>query len=331
MVAASIYPTEDSQAPDTQPEVKLIPIADLVPADSPRLAGINTRHAEVLAESEDDLPPIIVQKGTMRIIDGMHRIHVAQLRGRTHIAAGVVDVDDDAAFLLAVEANITHGLPLSLADRKAAASRIMETRSYLSDRAIAKVAGLSAKTVGALRKREASASSHTDRRMGQDGKIRPISGATGRRLAGELLAKKPDATVREIAQAAGVSAATVRDVRDRLRRGEGALTPGQLGQPSRRTQENAKSLAGSYVPRLDVADGASLGKLNRDPSLRYSEAGRNLLRLLHVRPSSLAVQELIKVLPAHCLSMTAQVSRQIALEWMQFAKTIDERSRAETA
>jgi hypothetical protein len=34
-------------------------------------------------------------------------------------------------------------------------------------------------------------------------------------------------------------------------------------------------------------------------------------------------------LPAHCLNMTAQVSRQIALEWMDFAAAIEERDRLE--
>jgi ParB-like chromosome segregation protein Spo0J len=339
MVAESICSTEDLSAdlpaglsaPGVQLSVELLPIADLVPADSPRLAGINIRHAEVLAESEDDLPAILVQRGTMRVIDGMHRIHAAQLKGCRHIAARLVDVDDDAAFLLAVETNMAHGLPLSLADRKAAAGRIILTRPYWSDRAIAKVAGLSGKTVGALRKRGRPCGSPTERRMGQDGKIRPLSGATGRRLAGELLTKKPDATVREIALAAGISAATVRDVRDRLRRGEDALTPGQQGQPGRSAQEKARSLTRTCTLRLETPDSSSLEKLKRDPSLRYSDTGRTLLRLLHMRPSSLSVPELIKVLPAHCLSLTAEVSRQIALEWMHFAAIMDERDRAETA
>jgi hypothetical protein len=334
MIQEGIRATGDLAVPDLHDipqDVKLLPLAELIAADSPRLSGINQRHAQVLAESDDDLPQILVQKETMRIIDGMHRIHAAQLKGHTHIAARVLDIDDDAAFLLAVQANIAHGLPLSLADRKAAAARIIRTNSFWSDRAIARVAGLSGKTVGALREREQMGGSPTERRMGQDGKIRPISGTTGRRLAGELLTVKPGARVREIAMAAGVSEATVRDVRERLLRGEDALTPGQLGQAAHGAPANARRLVRGSAPLLDAADGSSLEKLMRDPALRYSDAGRALLRLLHMRPSSLAAEELIKALPAHCLTMTAQLSRQIALEWVNLAATIDKHGQAETA
>jgi hypothetical protein len=41
----------------------MVRISELVSADSPRLAGINKSYAEVLAESEEDLPAILVQKG----------------------------------------------------------------------------------------------------------------------------------------------------------------------------------------------------------------------------------------------------------------------------
>jgi ParB-like chromosome segregation protein Spo0J len=323
--------------------VELLSVEDLRPADSPRLNGISQRHAEVLAESEDELPAILVQKGTMRVIDGMHRVLAARLRGRDNIAVRFADVDDDAAFLLAVEANIAHGLPLSLADRKAAASRIIEVKPYWSDRAIARASGLSWKTVGVLRAR-AQAPAGDERRVGRDGKVRPVNGAAGRQLASELLARNPNAGLREIARAAGVSAATVRDVRDRLNRGEDVLTPAQIrqlpgtadGGPAR-SPENSPVESGSRLQprdrvrpaRMEQRDYSIVDKLKVDPSLRYSEVGRSLLHLLHARPSSLRADQMVMALPTHCLNMTAQVSRQIALEWMDFATVIEERDRME--
>jgi ParB-like chromosome segregation protein Spo0J len=322
-----------TSGPGTDQGTRLLPIESLQPADSPRTGGITPKHVELLAESEAELPAVLVQAGTMRVIDGMHRIHAARLKGRTHIKARVVDVDDDAAFLLAVETNITHGLPLTLADRKAAAARIVQARPYWSDRVIAKASGLSWKTVGALRSREQTTAG-IDKRIGQDGRMRPVSPEAGRRLARDLLAENPRASVREIAQTAGMSEKTARDVRDRLRRGEDVLTPGQLRRldeappaPSARPQR----LRTVPAPAHEAGDTSLLDKLKVDPSLKYSDTGRTLLHLLHARPSSLPRGQMITALPSHCLSMMAQVSRQIAREWMDFAAIIEERDLAETA
>jgi hypothetical protein len=318
---------------DTDQGTQLLPIESLQPADSPRVDGLIRKHAEILAESEDEFPAVLVQRGTMRVIDGMHRIHAVQLKGRTHIAARFVDVDDDAAFLLAVESNITHGLPLSLADRKAAATRIIQARPYWSDRAIAKASGLSWKTVGVLRSREQAPVGIGDKRIGRDGKIRPVSGAAGRRLARDVLADNPRASLREIARASGVSEATARDVRDRVRRGEDVLTPGQLRRLAGSRPEpapDARRPQPLRTARLHEAGADSLlDKLKVDPSLKYSDAGRTLLRLLHARPSSLPTRQVIMALPSHCLSTMAQVSRQIARDWMDLATIIEERDLAE--
>lgn len=65
----------------------------------------------------------------------------------------------EAAFALAVERNLANpaeGLPLSVAERKAAAERIVSGRPELSDRSIAQGVGLSAKTVGEIRRRAAA-------------------------------------------------------------------------------------------------------------------------------------------------------------------------------
>lgn len=88
----------------------------------------------------------------MRIIDGAHRVRAAQLRGRSHIEARFFDGSAADAFVLAVESNISHGLALTLAERSAAAERILASHPHWSDRAIASSTGLSAHTVASLRR-----------------------------------------------------------------------------------------------------------------------------------------------------------------------------------
>jgi ParB-like chromosome segregation protein Spo0J len=290
-------------------EDELVPVESLCPGDSPRLAGVDRAHAELLAESADELPAVLVQRDTRRVIDGRHRLQAARLRGRTQIAVRFVDVTDDDAFLLAVEANLAHGLPLSLADRKAAAERIMRSRPQWSDRAIAKASGLSWKTVGALRRTVQAADG--DRRVGQDGRSRPVDGAVGRRLAGTLLGQNPRSSLREVARAAGVSVATVRDVRDRLNRGEDVLTPEQRRRTGR-------------PRRFEGGDQSVLRQLMTDPSIKYRSGGRALLDLMRARPSTVDPNAIVGMLPAHCLPMAATACRQIALEWSEFAAVIEE-------
>ena len=62
----------------------------------------------------------------MRVVDGMHRLLAALLNGRQTIEAELFDGTADEGFLRAVRENVVHGLPLSQADRRAAAARIID-------------------------------------------------------------------------------------------------------------------------------------------------------------------------------------------------------------
>ena len=75
--------------------------------------------------SFSELPPILVQRDNLRIIDGTHRIEAARARGEKTIQARVINCTDNDAYILAVKANTLHGLPLSRADRVSSARRIL--------------------------------------------------------------------------------------------------------------------------------------------------------------------------------------------------------------
>src|ERR1700733_805207 len=130
-----------------------VPVASLMDAESPRCLGEDPEHVRAIAELEEDLPPIVVNRASRRVIDGMHRLKAARLRGDDEVEVRLFDGDDASSFVLAVRVNIIHGLPLTLTDRKAAAERIVKAYPQWSDRMVALVTGLAAKTVAALRGR----------------------------------------------------------------------------------------------------------------------------------------------------------------------------------
>jgi hypothetical protein len=165
-------PDPAAQATDGTAVVVAVPVFSLRPADSPRLNGEDKAHIARLAQTETPLPPILVDRRTMRVIDGMHRLMAASLHGREAIDVIFFDGNETDVFLRAVQENIAHGLPLSQADRRAAAERIIATHPHLSDRAIGHSAGLAAKTVAAIRKGSSEEIPQSNTRVGRDGRDR---------------------------------------------------------------------------------------------------------------------------------------------------------------
>jgi len=279
-------------AADDLSAVVAVPVLSLRPADSPRLNGEDKAHIARLAETETPLPPILVDRRTMRVIDGMHRLMAASVQGRETIDVRFFVGSEADIFLRAVEENVTHGLPLSQADRRAAAERIIATHPHMSDRAIGHTVGLAAKTVATIRKSSGEDLPQSTMRVGRDGRVRPLDSGVGRRRAAELLAQRPEASLRDVARAAGISPATALDVRKRLKRGESpvpekpAAPPladnGNCPQPEM-DSEGAPVRAIRFSPRaLEPPDpAAAVEKLLRDPSLRNNERGKGMLRLLH--------------------------------------------------
>ena len=300
-----------------------LPISAIREADSPRSAGVDMAHARSLAQTEADLPPILVHRATMRVIDGMHRLAAARLRGEPEIAAILFDGDDDEAFLLAVRSNVSHGLPLTLTDRRAAAVRIIRARPDLSDRTIAVTAGLAAKTVGSLR-REIGVPP-VQARIGQDGRVRPIDASAGRQAAAELITSHPEATLRRIAQDAGISVETARSVRARMRAGEDPVLDRRT-RPERADREANREMT-VRLPEDDPSDElrSLLEVIQRDPSLRYTESGRVLLRFLGSRvllPDEIPLS--LGRIPPHSRLNLGSLARSCAAAWIQLAMGLED-------
>lgn len=299
-----------------------VAINRLVHGDSLRSGGIDEAHVRRLNEVEGPLPPILVHRATLRIIDGFHRVYAARLRGANEIDVCFLDDSLDAAFVVAVESNVKHGLPLSLADRRRAASHILSTYPHWSDRVIATSAGLSTKTVASLRAAD-DAHSPPRHRLGRDGRVRPVSAASGRQLAAELIAANPAASLRDIAEQAGISPGTVRDVRVRLQRGDDPVPSREKAAPPAHKAPSSGSLQTNRPKAADV--NAVLATLTRDPALRMNARGRELLRWLHSHAVSGVDGDRIRDLaPHHSIEHLIEFATRSAANWAYIAAYLAE-------
>ncbi|MER7779698.1 nuclease [Streptomyces sp. NPDC096191] len=340
-----------------------VPVAALSPGVSLRQGGTDAAHVRLLVDAADsaELPPILVQVDGCRVIDGLHRLEAARLLGDDSIRARFVDCSNSEALVIAMQANGSHGLPLSKADRVAGAQRVLGSHPDWSDRAIAGITGLSAKTIASLRDRSTIAESLGGKRVGQDGRRRPVDAGEGRRRAAEYIAAHPQAPLRQVARATDVSLGTVHDVSARLRRGEGPernrrQTHGARPQHVRAVQ-SVPPPDESTAPAETVADGARraplrvaesvdaapqqrrnhtetpptwaavAAKMATDPAIRYTAGGRELLRWMqtHTTEPGEDWRRLVDAVPPHWLGVMAPIVDHIGKEWCLLAERLKTR------
>jgi ParB-like chromosome segregation protein Spo0J len=153
------------------------------------------------------------------VIDGGHRLAAAIKLGLETIEVELFEGSDTDELVEAIKRNASHGLPLTLAERKDAAQRLLRARSDWSDRRIGRLCGLAAGTVKSLRVAASDGPSilHLERRIGSDGKARPARPAEQRRKIVEALRASPGVSAKAIAGRVGASPATVRAVSQGLR------------------------------------------------------------------------------------------------------------------
>jgi len=204
------------------PEVVEVSTTSLRVGRSPRARGIDRAHVALLAEVAGAWPPIVVSRRDRAVIDGQHRVAAAKQLGLKRLRAVYFDGTPDDAYVEFVRCNVGHGLTLTLDERRAAVRRILGTHPDLSDRGVASVCGLSPKTVGRLRVDTDMArgtGAGVKKRVGRDGRQRPVDANAARSRIAEELERRPDASLRTIASTVGVSPETVRSVREKLRAG----------------------------------------------------------------------------------------------------------------
>lgn len=141
-----------------------IPLPKLVRVDSiqPRFTSeddwVDRKHLKSLLASDPvSWPPIIVYpdtRGSYIIVDGVHRVTAAIEMRLADIAAMVIDSPTETtARELAFDANRTHGLSFTLAERKLHAQYLHEQHPDWTQRQIAAACDLSLGTTNSALKR----------------------------------------------------------------------------------------------------------------------------------------------------------------------------------
>jgi ParB-like chromosome segregation protein Spo0J len=205
-------------APKSPASVRL---ADLRTGCYAREGGLDAAHVAALAEVPEAWPPIVVAREDYSVVDGHHRVAAANDLGLRRVRAVFFDGTPEEAYAEFVRRNVAHGLPLSLAERRRAARRMLGVDASRSDRSIAADCALSPKTVGKLRSELASApprgtEAAVTRRTGRDGRRRPVDAAALRARIARELEQEPTAPLREIARRVRASPETVRSVKRRM-------------------------------------------------------------------------------------------------------------------
>jgi ParB-like chromosome segregation protein Spo0J len=288
---------------------------------SPRFGEPDLDHAQVLANTFDDCPPILVERTTSTVIDGVHRLLAARMLGRGTVAVRYFDGSHEEAFAEAVRANIAHGKPLTLAEREQAAIDILKMGSEWSDRRLGTVCGLSDKTIGRLRKRTAEIP-QLSKRVGRDGRLRPTDSEKQRTEIAAALNAQPDAKPDEIARALSTSPNTVRDVRDRLRNGD-------RPESSRRMSTTPPAAEVKSVPGERSCQHKCTTRLWKSDQALLSMPGGEVFTawLDQATISSQHWEPRITHIPLGRIHELADDARARAEEWATFATSLEERAR----
>jgi hypothetical protein len=284
---------------------------------SPRLGEQDVGHAEALAHQFDECPPIVVERSTSIVIDGVHRVLAARILGRTKVRVRFFDGSHEEAIVESIRSNIAHGKPLTLAEREAAARRVLGIRSDWSDRLVGSVCGLSDKTVGRLRKTTAEIPQLSSR-IGRDGRRRPTDAKKVRdEIAGALIAK-PDSKPKELAQSMATSPATIRDVRKRLVNDQ-MVTPSKVVHNSLALRPSGMGVSTSNrVADLWSSDSAMT-------SLPEGTLLAGWLDASKIEPDDWEPR--VDSIPLGRIPQLIEDARSRANEWRRFASALEERSR----
>jgi ParB-like nuclease domain len=283
-----------------------IPVVDLRPGLSPRAQPLCSAHVALLVELGGNWPPVVVRRADLQIVDGHHRVEAARRLGLDTISGYFFEGSDDDAYLDAVRLNIRHGLVLTMAERREAARLILSRHPDWADRRVAAICGLSRSTVGEVRRTSSLESEHRpdvkdgrlEKRIGRDGRSRPVDADALRLRIAELVAREPSASLRSVARVAGASPETVRAVRNDLRSGSSSRSESEPGPVE------VPHAFGSTTPGRQFFEWFSRTQVGPDDPVVYA-ADIPLSRVYEV----------------------ADEARQRAARWHAFADLVESRAR----
>ncbi|MFJ4244896.1 hypothetical protein ACIP17_30350 [Streptomyces iakyrus] len=163
----------------------------------------------------------------------------------------------------------------------------------------------------------------------------PLAAGEGRSRALMYLAAHPDASAQEVARAARISLTTAKDARKRARAvqeepqttaepNDGPVRERVAGRPAMVKRPRSRPV--SADPSLAVR------RLRADPSLRFTEVGRKLLRTLDSSaPQPHDWAAMASSLPMHCAPLIAELARHHAESWQLLAEALTERMNCRDA
>jgi len=223
---ADVEASQPGRRPGSRPDT--IAVSALPVGHEWRADGLDENRVTALAACYSRLPPVLVNRRDRTIVDGAHRVAAARRLGMHAVRVEQFDGTHIEAFAEFIARNSADGLAVTAEDRRRGVVGILATQPAWSDRRIAQLCGVSPKTVARLRGDRAPQPDSV-KRVGRDGRTRPVRGAAARARIADALRREPGASLRAIATSLGVSPETVRRVRKHLDAGEAWPPEAQLG------------------------------------------------------------------------------------------------------
>lgn len=179
------------------------------------MSGLVEAHVSALAACCGHLPPVLVRRGDLSVVDGAHRLAAARRLGMSAVLVEWFEGTWVEALQSFLARNTSDGLAVSVDDRQRGVRRLLAGQPDWSDRRIAQICGVSPKMVARMRSNDEGPHSDSPcaKRIGRDGRARPVRAGVMRSRIAEALSRDPQASLRSIASQLGVSPETVRSVR----------------------------------------------------------------------------------------------------------------------
>jgi ParB-like chromosome segregation protein Spo0J len=313
-------------------------ISWIQPGEGVRSGGLDERHVLLLMETADQWPPIVVWGEQCRLIDGAHRVEAARRLGLSTIAAVRFLGTADEAFVESVRRNVEHGLPLPVVDRRRAALRVLRRHGEWSDRRVGFVCGLSGKTIARMRREHSMSEGRCDgvvlgmdRRVGRDGKARPVQSGEVRERIKRALEENPGGSLRVLAAMAGASPETVRTVRARLAGHDRPPSPTVPFAPAAKL--HSVSVDSSRVVPLETHDQPSdvddwpKSPWKSDPALLACGDGGDFAKWFEENKVGDDWRGHVWNIPLGRIYEVVDEARRRAAAWTSFASVLESRTR----